>query len=156
MSKVISTKQGRLPSKGTPLDIYFCTDTKETFIAIGNGQLFSLPDLLAGAHAVPAVGPRGEQGLAGTAVAKGDKGDQGIPGRDGKDSTVPGPKGDRGDVLIVGESEQAAAVVALRLKFAKTHAALTEAFRKNAGRKSPQIKTIIDAVLRKFKADSEL
>ncbi len=93
MSKLISTKSNRLPSKGEPGDVFFATDTKETWIAIGDGRLFSLPVLLAGAAVVPAVGPQGETG-------RGEKGETGAVGRDGKngkDSTVPGPAGAKGD-----------------------------------------------------------
>jgi hypothetical protein len=43
-------------------------------------------------------------------------------GVDGKDG-APGPQGPRGDVLIVGESELADAVKAIRLKMAQRHAA---------------------------------
>jgi hypothetical protein len=45
----------------------------------------------------------------------------GAPGRDGVDGAV-GPKGEAGDVLIVGESELAQAVTALRIKIKQQHA----------------------------------
>lgn len=77
-----------------------------------------------GEHGTP--GKQGDTGSKGERGSDGLHGQTGKPGKDGKDSFVPGPcggkgdKGDRGepgprgDVLIVGESELASAVKALR------------------------------------------
>jgi hypothetical protein len=68
-----------------------------------------------------AVGPRGERG------SRGEKGDSivGPAGKDGVSLTGPaGPKGDRGDVLVIGDSEAAQAVIALRIKLKEQHAAI--------------------------------
>jgi hypothetical protein len=77
-NKLFSVKQ--LPSKGNPGDVYFCTATKISYLALGDGTLFQTDSLLS-MQPVPAVGPRGEQGPVGPA---------------GKDSTVPGPQGPAG------------------------------------------------------------
>jgi hypothetical protein len=51
----------------------------------------------------------------------------GIPGKDGRDGvdgqSIVGPRGERGDVLIVSESQLAAAVIALRRKMLEQRAA---------------------------------
>lgn len=59
-------------------------------------------------------GDRGEQGIQGV---------QGIPGKDGESIRgEKGEKGERGDVLIIGESEMAQAVIAMRIKLKEHHA----------------------------------
>ena len=122
MSRLISTKLTRLPSKGEAGSVYFTTDSKQVFLALGDGTLFDVADLLSG-NAVRVVGPQGEagprgatgvtgtpgpRGEKGTTGARGETGPQGQagadglpgvtgkPGADGKDSTVPGPQGPLG------------------------------------------------------------
>lgn len=77
------------------------------------------------------AGPVGPPGRAGTSI-KGDtgsRGERGIPGKDGE--SIKGDKGDkgdtgaqgpRGDVLVIGESEMAQAVLELRRKLKMQHA----------------------------------
>ena len=94
MAKLFSLKSGSLPSKGVAGDCYFTTDTKQVFIAVADGALLNLADLLSGAvpH-VRQVGPVGERGPAGiNSQVPGLKGDRGSAGRDGKT----GPQGSAG------------------------------------------------------------
>lgn len=50
-------------------------------------------------------------------------GKDGAPGRDGVDGqSIVGPRGEAGDVLVIGESEQAQAVLGLRRKLKMLHA----------------------------------
>lgn len=157
MAKLISTKLHRLPPKGTAGDCYFATDSKETFIAIGDGTLVAVADLLKGATAtVRAVGPagpqgekgeRGDQGAAGTEGLRGEKGERGTPGRDGIDGTdgrngkdgLPGPrgeKGERGDLTVIGDAELKAAVFQLREEKTRFIRALVE--RMAAAKNTPE------------------
>ncbi len=96
MPKLLSTKATRLPSKGEVGDVYFVTDQKTFYIAIADGSLINLADLLSGAvpH-VREVGPqgvRGLQGAPGPAGPQGERGDKGTQGEKGE----PGAKGDCG------------------------------------------------------------
>ncbi|MGA8429499.1 MAG: hypothetical protein WB729_06735 [Candidatus Sulfotelmatobacter sp.] len=92
---LISTKRSKLPSVGKPLDVYYATDSKEVFLAAGDGTLLNCRDILQGvSHPARAVGPQGQPGRDG---ARGAEGKQGLEGRAGRDSTVPGPKGEKGD-----------------------------------------------------------
>jgi hypothetical protein len=57
---LLSTKSNKLPSKGKPLDIYYITDTRETFLVAGDGVLLNARDILQGTtNPVRAVGPQG-------------------------------------------------------------------------------------------------
>ena len=129
---LISAKSSKLPSLGKPLDVYYTTDTKETFLVAGDGVLLNARDILQGTTgAVRAVGPLGQPGRDGVRGETGDRGEQGpsgknstvlgpqgpvgpkgadgLPGpagkdgRDGKDSIVPGPPGPRGEKGDRGE-----------------------------------------------------
>lgn len=70
MAKFWSSRRIDLPETGTIGDIYFCSDTRELFIAIGTGGMVPMAGLLAG-PAFGQVGPIGHQG---------DRGPQGEPG----------------------------------------------------------------------------
>jgi hypothetical protein len=83
-----------LPSKGTPGNVYRDASSKEMFLALGDGTLVSINDLLS-VRNVRTVGPQGEQGRAG--LDSQVPGPAGRDGRDGKDSTVPGPAGPKGE-----------------------------------------------------------
>lgn len=86
MAKLFSLKSGSLPSTARAGDCYFTTDTKQIFIAVADGTVLNLADLLSGAvpH-VRVVGPPGERGQAGIdSHVPGPKGDKGDPGRDGQ------------------------------------------------------------------------
>lgn len=96
MAKLLSTKSNRLPSKGEAGDVYYVTDQKVFYVAIADGALLSLSDLLSGAvpH-VRTVGPQGTQGLTGApgpVGAAGPRGEKGTPGNDGAQGPV-GPSG---------------------------------------------------------------
>jgi hypothetical protein len=70
-------------------------------------------------------GPAGRQGERGVRGEKGEQGIQGLPGKDGVSITGPaGPQGERGDVLVIGDSEAAQAVIALRIRLKEQHAAI--------------------------------
>lgn len=81
-----------VPSKGNPGDVYFCTATNVSYIALGDGTLFQTDGLLS-MKPVPAVGPQGEPGPVG---AVGPQGAPGINGAAGADSIVAGPQGSVG------------------------------------------------------------
>jgi hypothetical protein len=142
MSKLISTKLNKMPATGTPGDLYFASDTRETFIAVGDGRLFPLEGLLSVAPGA-GVGPQGPQGLRGPAGSDSSMpGPEGPRGRPGRDSSVPGPAGPagpqgpqgptgpqgpagpRGDCLIPNAGELAAAVTLLRHRHTRIQAAL--------------------------------
>jgi hypothetical protein len=92
---LLSTKSNKLPSKGKPLDIYYVTDTRETFLVAGDGVLLNARDILQGiSNPVRAVGPQGQSGRDG---GRGETGAQGLQGPPGRDSQVPGPPGAKGD-----------------------------------------------------------
>lgn len=105
-------------------------------------------------------GDRGDTGAQGRNGRDGKNGQDGkdsiVPGPAGKDSTVPGPKGEPGDITVIGDAELHAAVLTLRAEKAKYTAALYEAFERNGKRRSPELRTMVDAVLRKLKADANV
>jgi hypothetical protein len=69
------------------------------------------------------AGAAGRQGERGARGEKGEQGIQGLPGKDGVSITGPaGPQGVPGDVLVIGDSEAAQAVIALRIKLKEQHA----------------------------------
>jgi hypothetical protein len=71
------------------------------------------------------AGATGRQGERGARGEKGETGPQGPAGKDGASITGPaGPQGERGDVLVIGDSEAAQAVIALRIKLKEQHAKL--------------------------------
>jgi hypothetical protein len=88
---LIATKSNKLPSVGKPLDIYYLTDTRETFLVAGDGVLLNARDILQGTtNPVRTVGPQGQPGRDG---ARGETGAPGPQGLQGRDSTVAGPQG---------------------------------------------------------------
>jgi|HubBroStandDraft_5_1064220.scaffolds.fasta_scaffold07849_4 hypothetical protein len=86
MSDFINARN--LPSRGTPGNVYRDATTKELFLAVGDGTLVSIADLLSERN-IRAVGPQGETGRQGE---PGPQGENGLPGRDG----APGPVGPTG------------------------------------------------------------
>jgi hypothetical protein len=137
-----------------PGTVFFCRDTQNCFIAMADGCLLNLSELVNGTvpcvH-VPVPGERGSDG------ANGKDGRDGKDGADGK-TGAQGPKGEPGDITVIGDAELQAAVVELKAKHAKTRAALLDAMQRNAdrNRRTPGLFTMVDAVLRKLKADAEL
>jgi hypothetical protein len=122
MAKLLSMK--KLPPNAAPGDVVFLTGSREFYIAIADGSLLNLADLLSGA--VPHVrcagpqGAQGEKGLPGEAGLAGPRGEKGTPGEKGDAGTpgakgadgLPGatgkegkrgPKGDKGDKGDAGE-----------------------------------------------------
>jgi len=118
----------RAPSKGTPGDVYWVNNaaekTHDLYIAIADGTLVNLSDLINRAPNALAVGPKGDKGdqgipgrdgingsngragqdgqsISGPKGERGERGIQGLPGKDGRDGkdgqSIIGPKGDRGD-----------------------------------------------------------
>jgi hypothetical protein len=88
---LIATKSNKLPSVGKPLDIYYLTDTRETFLVAADGVLLNARDILQGTtNPVRAVGPQGQPGRDG---ARGEAGAPGPQGLQGRDSFVAGPQG---------------------------------------------------------------
>jgi hypothetical protein len=93
MAKLYSCKTSGLPSRGNSGDVYFASDTGAVYLALGDGTLFNVNDLMKGGGVARVVGPKGEKGD----TVVGPAGPQGPPGKDGKDSTIPGPPGPKGD-----------------------------------------------------------
>jgi hypothetical protein len=95
MAKLFSSKSSGLPSRGNPGDVYFTVDTGNVYLALGDGTLFNVNDLMAGGGAARVVGPQGEAGPRGEAGPKGETGERGPAGRDGRQGPQ-GPKGETG------------------------------------------------------------
>ena len=95
MSKLFSMKLNKFPEKGTCGDVYFSSDTRETFIALGDGRLFPLAGLLSVAPGA-GVGPQGPQGDRGPA------GSDAKPAVDGRDESrgLLGLPGETGPALL--------------------------------------------------------
>ena len=84
MADFINTRV--LPSKGAVGSVYRDAYSKKMFLAVADGTLISIDDLLSERDRVRAVGPAGEQGR------QGEQGPQGVPGANGKDGAA-GPVG---------------------------------------------------------------
>jgi hypothetical protein len=99
MADFINTRQ--LPSKGKAGDVYRDSHTKELFLAVGDGTLVAISDLLSTRN-LRTVGPQGETGRDG---APGPQGETGLPGRDGAPGPVglAGPHGTNG-ISITGKT----------------------------------------------------
>ena len=110
-------RKQQIPESGVPGSWIYCHENKEMYYTLKTGTAFPMSRV-----------PTTVQGPAGLdSTVPGPKGDRGEPG---KDSTVPGPKGERGakgepgSVTVVGDAELAAAVTTLRGQIAKARAAL--------------------------------
>jgi hypothetical protein len=134
MADFINTRN--LPSKGKPGDIYRDAASTRIYIALGDGSLCDLGDLLSEARpAVRLVGPPGERGAIGAQgdfldsaglsaritslenlyadlIARVERGDEMIRGPKG--DSVKGDTGPAGDILYVGPAEMEAAARAAR------------------------------------------
>ncbi|HWY20024.1 MAG TPA: hypothetical protein VNX26_02325 [Candidatus Acidoferrum sp.] len=102
-----STKENRLPARGNPLDCFWTSDSHKLFVALGDGRLVCLNDLLKTGGPAVCVGPEGPQGNAGIKGEPGPRGEsvvgpmgpQGIAGPQGKDgASIQGPPGPQGPV----------------------------------------------------------
>jgi hypothetical protein len=100
-----------------------------------------------GKSIIGSCGPRGEPSRI-----PGPKGDRGEKG----DTGATGPQGPRGDVLIIGESEQADALRKLRLKEAKWQASWLMELERNTGRRHAGLRSAIESVLKVLKQNTEL
>jgi hypothetical protein len=91
----------RLPSKGAVGSVYRDSNTKEMFLAVADGTLVSLADLLSERN-IRAVGPPGEAGRQG---APGSQGARGVDGKNGVAGPVGpiGPHGTNG-ISITGKT----------------------------------------------------
>lgn len=89
MADFINTR--RLPSKGIVGNVYRDSFSGELFLAVADGTLISIADLLSERN-IRAVGPPGETGRQGE---RGDRGDTGAAGKDGQPGPV-GPVGPHG------------------------------------------------------------
>jgi hypothetical protein len=87
----------KLPSKGAVGNVYRDASSKEMFLAVADGTLISISDLLSERDRVRAVGPPGDAGKDGAPGAMGPQGPPGAKGDPGDVSIVSGPKGERGD-----------------------------------------------------------
>jgi hypothetical protein len=149
-------KESKLPTSASPLDCFWTTDSHRLFVALGDGSVVCLNDLLTNAGAVRQgppgppgndgkdavcvcrAGRDGAQGPPGQTIVgpKGDKGDKGdtIVGPVGPQG-IPGPKGEPGSVTYVGPDELLAAVKAARRMLiereAKWQATLQRTIEKN-------------------------
>lgn len=98
-----SIKLSKLPSKGTPGDVFYTVDAKQTYWVCADGTLLCLNDLAAGTAAgVRTVGPQGEtgsQGPQGQIGLTGQRGEKGTPGERGPIGPAgkPGADGHNGD-----------------------------------------------------------
>lgn len=91
-----SVRLSKLPSKGTPGDVFYTVDAKQTYWVCTAGTLLCLNDLAAGTAAgVRTVGPQGETGLQGAQGPIGLTGPRGERGTNGAPGNL-GPKGDKG------------------------------------------------------------
>jgi hypothetical protein len=172
--------------KGAPLCLYVCRDDGSSWLSDAEGNMCCLSDILLGkgmpVRAFPAQGSQGPPGK--DSVVPGPRGEQGPPGQsiegrpgrngndcicrngrdgiDGKDGrSIVGPKGDPGDVTFIGPAEVEAAVDKVKAELvartARFKAAVAVALEKNAQRAHhPTMKSAIDAVLRKLKADAQI
>ncbi|MGA7511333.1 MAG: hypothetical protein WBW46_00475 [Candidatus Sulfotelmatobacter sp.] len=140
-----------------------------------NGQTELRRDLNAAVWKEGKPGRDGRNGVDGVCKCKEVIGPEGRPGRDGAsivgpkgDSIVgpqgpagqsivgpPGPKGDPGDFSIVGPEELLVAVRKLKQKNAQWQAAWMSALVKNSSRRHPGLKSAVDSVLQKLRAEAE-
>lgn len=81
-----------LPSTGSPGDVFFCSDTKESYLVLPDGNLYTIAGLFS-QQPIGVVGPRGGVGPSGDA---GNQGATGPAAKDGKDSIIAGPPGPQG------------------------------------------------------------
>lgn len=116
---VVKLKQ-QLPSTLPPGDFLYCHELGACFMGLADGRVFPLAGLLS-ANPGRGVGPHGERGERGAdSTVPGPKGERGEKGGTGER----GAKGEPGDVTVVGDTELAAAVTALRAQIARARAAL--------------------------------
>jgi hypothetical protein len=170
-----------LPSKGTPGNVYRSSSTKEIFLAVGDGTLISISDLLSERDRVRAVGPAGERGMQGPPgdfldsahlseriaslerlyadlIARVERGDEKIRGPKG--DSIKGDKGDAGDVLYLGPAEMEAAVKAARLALieqrARFLAAIADAMQRSGSMLHEQYRKLCQDNIRQMKRDAGL
>ena len=178
MSKMHSLKENKLPRSAKPLDCFYTTDSQRVFVALGDGSVVCLNDLLTNGGAVRQgpEGPAGKDGRDGTCACRnGRDGAQGPPGQ-----TIVGPKGDKGDSIVgpagpqgpagpagppgsvtfIGPDEVEAAVQKVRQELidqqARFRAAIRVAKETNAQRVTPGFRSIVKSVLQKLETDSQL
>ena len=142
-----------IPETGTYGDVWLATDTNAIYFCGRNGLTFCVNDVLDGivAHTPPRHGKDGAVGPKGDSIV-------GPAGKDGQSIVGPagpaGPKGDRGDLTIIGDSELLAGVQKLKEEKTRWLASLQLQLERNAGRKHTGLQKAIDNVLQTLQSDA--
>jgi len=104
MARLLSLK--KMPDAASPGDVVYNTTTRDFYIAVADGSLLNLADLLSGSvphvRAVGPQGPAGQRGEKGDKGERGERGEKGTPGNDGQQGLV-GPKGADGMPGLAGK-----------------------------------------------------
>lgn len=106
-------------------------------------------------------GPQGIPGIAGATGSvgpigpRGEKGDTGPAGPQGEASTIPGPAGPPGAMTFLTDEQTKVEIQRLITAVAKWNAAWTYALEKNATRRHPGHRSLVDSILQKMKADAK-
>jgi hypothetical protein len=93
-----SVKEKQVPNRANRLDVFWTTDSHKLFVAIGDGEVVSLSDLITYGSPAKCIGPEGPAGAP--CICRNGK--DGKDGRDGKDGvgrdgqTIVGPPGRTG------------------------------------------------------------
>lgn len=87
-----------LPSTGSPGDVFFCSDTKESYLVLPDGNLYTIAGLFS-QQPIGVAGPTGPRGQQGDASAQGLQGPVGPTGSQGPRGPQgdPGPQGPQGE-----------------------------------------------------------
>jgi hypothetical protein len=102
MPKFYTMKASKLPSRSEVGDLFFTSDTRESFVCVGDGRLVNLNGLLS-CQPITEIGPQGERGLKGDAGERGPQGVPGVQGEPGKNGSV-GPAGRNGANGLPGQT----------------------------------------------------
>lgn len=100
-------KEKQIPNRANPLDAFWSTDTHKVFVAVGQGEVLCLSDLLQfGTGKALLIGPEGPAG-APCICKNGRDGRDGVDGRDGNDGRdaigAVGPQGRAGADGVPGK-----------------------------------------------------
>jgi len=144
-----------LPTHADAGTVYWCRDTAQCWIAMADGCLLNLSELVSGRVPYVAVlGPQGPPGPPGKDRDQ-NRGPAGPPGPIGLIGP-PGPQGPKGDVLIPNDSELAAAITQLRIQRAQTHAAFIQAMLDAKVSKSASLRVHLTSMLTRLKKEAGL
>ena len=106
--------KSKLPQKGVVGNAYYCSDSNELYVVVGDGSLVHFSEILnhapvtvqgpqgsAGVDGAP--GPQGPQGPVGPRGAQGDTGERGQPGINVRgERGEAGPQGSQGSIGATG------------------------------------------------------